>query len=218
MTPIPLTFRLCGSRKASSRFFACLGTTNPQLQRRRVRPPHPLRNEEGQGRGEGGQGSWTAFVGPVFGWLVAVSLLAGCGRQLPTTPPPAAHKHEHHPPHGGTPVVLGNEEYHLELLLDNQPGIMDAYVLDDEMENFVRIAADSFQVTAKLPDRQEVLTFKAVANRATGETVGATSMFAVQADWLKTNQTFDGTLSELTVKGNAYRNVSFNFPKGNDTD
>jgi len=147
-----------------------------------------------------------------------IALLAGCGQQTPTVPPPAAHKHEHHPPHGGTPVVLGNEEHHLEFVLDNQTGIMDAYVLDGEMENFVRIAAESFEVTAKLPDRQEVLTFKAVASNATGETVGDTSMFEARADWLKRTNSFDGVLKQLTVQGTSYTNVAFNFPEGNDTD
>jgi len=137
---------------------------------------------------------------------------------MPTTPPPAAHKHEHHPPHGGTPVVLGNEDYHLEFVLDNQNGLMDGYVLDDEMENYVRIAAESFEVTCKLPGRQEALAFKAVASNATGEKAGDTSMFEARADWLKTTNSFDATLKQLTVKGTTFTNVDFNFPKGNDTD
>ncbi len=144
--------------------------------------------------------------------------LTGCGDQTPVTPPPAAHKHEHHPPHGGTPVVLGNEACHLELVLDKTNGIMNAYLLDGEMENFVRIPAESFAVAAKLPASTEVLDFKAVANRATGETVGDTSMFSAQADWLKSASSFDGALTQLTVKGTTYTNVAFNFPKGNDTD
>ena len=39
-------------------------------------------------------------------------------------------KHEHHAPHGGTPVVLGDEAYHLELVRDPAKGKLQAFVLD----------------------------------------------------------------------------------------
>jgi hypothetical protein len=86
------------------------------------------------------------------------------------------------------------------------------------MESFVRIPAESFTVTARLPAGDAALDFKAVANRATGETVGDTSRFSAEADWLKGASAFDGVLKELTVKGSTYTNVVFNFPRGNDTD
>jgi hypothetical protein len=150
---------------------------------------------------------------------LACGLLAGCGENQPTPPnPTVAHKHEHKPLHGGTPVELGEEEYHVELVLDAPAGKLEAYVLDGELENFVRIAAESFQVSAKLPDREEVLIFKAVPNSATGEKVGDTSMFVGQAEWLKSTKTFDAVLKTLTVKGKTYPDVAFNFPKGNDKD
>jgi len=57
-----------------------------------------------------------------------------------------------------------------------------------------------------------------VANAATGETVGDTALFEAQAEWLKTNASFDAAINELQVRGNTYANVRFNFPKGNDTD
>ena len=43
-------------------------------------------------------------------------------------------------------------------------------------------------------------------------------MFETQADWLKSQPTFDAVLKQLTVRGNTYSNVAFNFPKGNDAD
>jgi len=146
------------------------------------------------------------------GWM-----LCGCHKETSgpqkAQPPP---KHEHKPPHGGTPVVLGREEYHLELLLDAAAGAMQAYVLDGEMEEFVRVPAASFEVTAQLPGGYQTLVFNAVPNRATGETVGDTSFFTAQAGWLKTAKNFDALLKELKVKGTVYENVAFNFPKGND--
>jgi hypothetical protein len=158
------------------------------------------------------------FIAMVCGGLVC-GLLCSCGKetsleQKAETPA----RHEHKPPHGGTPVVLGHEEYHVELVLDGATGTMQAYVMDGELEEFVRVGAASFEIAAKRPGGEETLVFNAVPNRATGETVGDTSFFTAQAEWLKTAKTFDAVLKELKVKGNVYQNVAFNFPKGNDAD
>ena len=149
----------------------------------------------------------------------AVGLFGGCERQPLRAPQQVGgHRHEHKPPHHGTPVVLGKEEYHVELVLDASAGRLQAYIMDGELENFVRVPADSFAVAAMLGGKEEVLMFKAVTNNATGEKVGDTSLFEAQADWLKTNATFDGVLRQLNVHGTTYRNITFNFPKGNETD
>ncbi len=144
-------------------------------------------------------------------------LLAGCGHHQNHASDDSPHLHVDTPPHGGTPVALG-DDYQIEWVLDAPAGLLQAYVLDGEMENFVRIAAPSFELRAKLPGREEVLHFAAVANSATGETVGSTALFEVRAEWLKTNNTFDALLPEINVEGTVFTNVTFNFPKGNDKD
>jgi hypothetical protein len=153
--------------------------------------------------------------------LVFVSLLGGfaaCAKQeAPTATAPAA-RHEHKAPHGGTPIVLGREAYHLELVRDAAGGKLTAYVLDGEMDNFVRVKAASLEVVASGGTEKRLLTFRAVANPATGETIGDTSQFEAQADWLKTEAAFDATLSSLEIRGTAFTAVAFNFPKGNDRD
>jgi hypothetical protein len=150
---------------------------------------------------------------------LAVGLFGGCERQPSRAPQQTSeHRHEHKPPHHGTPVVLGKEEYHVELVLDAAAGRLQAYIMDGELENFVRLPDQSFVVTARLAGKEEVLTFQAIANNVTGEKVGDTALFEAQADWLKTNAAFDGVLRRLTVRGTTYENVTFNFPKGNDTD
>jgi hypothetical protein len=157
-------------------------------------------------------------IWPILTLAFAIGLLAGCSEHAPSVPPSdAAHLHKDVPPHGGTPVVLG-EDYKMELVLDTPAGRLDAYVFDSEFENFVRIKTEAFEMTAKLPGGEEVLAFKAVPNAATGETVGDTSMFEAQADWLKTQKSFDAVLKQVTVRGNTYSNIVFNFPKGNDTE
>ena len=150
---------------------------------------------------------------------LTAALLAGCGEKRAAAPESKAlPKHEHKPPHHGTPVVLGNEEYHVELVLDAPAGKLQAFILDGELENFVRISAPSFTITAKLPGGEHPLVFQAVANHATGEEVGDTALFEAQADWLKTTPAFDAVIDELTVRSNSYQRVTFNFPKGNDAD
>jgi hypothetical protein len=149
-------------------------------------------------------------------FLAALSVLAaGCSR--PPAPEARPHRHEHHPPHGGTPVVLGAEAYHLELVLDAPSGTLQAYLLDGEMEAFVRSADRSLVVDAAAGGQTRTLVLAAAANAATGETVGDTSLFEAQADWLRSAPTFDGELRSITVRGTVFTAVKFNFPKGNDT-
>lgn len=150
--------------------------------------------------------------------LLALGLAVGCGSKPEPAPAETSAKHEHKPLHGGTAVELGKEEYHLELVLDAPNGKMEAYVMDGELENFIRIGMESFEVQAKLPKGEETLVFKAVANSATGEKVGETSLFEAQADWLKTTKNFDGILKKIEIRGSKYEAVTFNFPKGNDAD
>jgi hypothetical protein len=146
--------------------------------------------------------------------------LAGCSKPQPAAPaasaPPA--KHEHKAPHDGTPVVLGNEACHLELVRDAATGTLQAYVLDGEMENFIRTNAASLEIVATVNGAPQTLALKPVANAATGETMGDTSLFEAKADWLKTTAQFDATLKTITVRGTTFRDVKFNFPKGNDKD
>lgn len=150
--------------------------------------------------------------------LASLAVTAGCGKNPPASPNASVAKHEHHPPHGGTPVVLGHEAYHLELVLDPVAGKLSAYVLDGEMENFVRVAAPSFEIVATAAARSQPLVLLAVPNPATGETVGDTSLFEVTADCLKATPTFDAVLTKLDIRGAAFTGVPFNFPQGNDRD
>jgi hypothetical protein len=144
-----------------------------------------------------------------------VLLAGGCSREGTAEVP---RKHEHHPPHGGTPVVLGDEAYHLEFVRDAADGRLDIYVLDGEMENFIRIAAPSIEVVATVNGGRRPLVFRAVAHPETGEAVGDTSQFEAEADWLKSTASFDAVLEGIDVRGSTFANVPFNFPKGNDTD
>ena len=151
--------------------------------------------------------------------LGATVIAAGCSKQAPVSTAAAKPPHhEHKPPHHGTPVVLGDEVYHVELVLDAAAGKLQAYVFDGELENFIRSSVPSIEIDAVVNGQPKTLVLSAVANPATGETVGDTSLFEGQAEWLKTAKEFDATLKTITIRGTTFADVKFNFPKGNDKD
>src|SRR5438270_2107789 len=110
--------------------------------------------------------------------LIPLAITAGCGKR-PPEPEAAAKpaKHEHKPPHGGTPVALGDELYHVELVLDSPTGKLQAFVFDGELENFIRSTVPSFEIDAAVNGAPQALQLSAVANPATGETIGDSSLF-----------------------------------------
>ena len=128
--------------------------------------------------------------------------------------------HEHHAPHKGTLVEFGEEFAHVELVIDAATGKVSAYVLDGEAEKSVRIAQKNIviKVPAKEGGPKEAfdVTLTAQASPLSGEKEGDTSEFAGQSDMLKGLTNFDATLLIVTVKGKAFENVKFNFPKGNE--
>ena len=120
--------------------------------------------------------------------------------------------HVHVAPHGGNLVEIGDHAYNVELLRDNTAGKLTAYVLDGHAENFVRIAVPTLELVAMPGGRYTPLTLRAVANPSTGETIGDTSQFAVQADWLKTAGGFSGIFT-IEIKGTTFEQVSYHVPK-----
>lgn len=149
--------------------------------------------------------------------LAVLFLAAGCSKSdSHAGHDHSGHGHVHKAPHDGTPVVLGDEAYHLEFVRDAAAGKLSVYVLDGHMENFIRIAAPSLELVATVNGAPQTLTLAAIPDSATGERVGDTSLFAAQADWLKTTDTFDAVLNRIVVRGAMFGDVKFNFPKGNE--
>ncbi len=162
------------------------------------------------------------FTRPAFAALLSTVILAsapGCGdgghgKQTAGASPPI--KHEHTPPHGGTAIELGEEAFHLELVRDPEAGVLKCYVLDGHLENFIRVADLTFTINAQISGKTERLSFQAVANPATGETAGDTSLFEARAEWLRAVARFEGELESLTIRGTRFNSVPFKFPEGNE--
>jgi hypothetical protein len=120
--------------------------------------------------------------------------------------------HAHNAPHGGILVELGNHAFNVELLRDPATGKLTAWILDAHAENFVRIASPAIEVVAMPGGKFTPLSLAAVANPATGETVGSTSQFEVQADWLKTSGPLTGIFT-VEIRGTKFEKVGFALSK-----
>ncbi len=120
--------------------------------------------------------------------------------------------HVHTAPHGGILVELGDHAFNVELLRDPATGKLTAWILDAHAENFVRIASPAIEVVAMPGGKFTPLSLAAVANPATGETVGNTSQFEVQADWLKTSGPFTGIVT-VEIRGTKFEKVAFALSK-----
>jgi hypothetical protein len=132
--------------------------------------------------------------------------LAACG-QKEHAPAPAG-GHAHTAPHGGTLIEVGEHAYNLEILRDASAGKLTAWVLDGHAENFVRIKQPALDLVASVGGEKRALVLKAVANPATGESVGDTSQFEVQADWLKTAGDFGIVVPAIEIKGTKFGQIA----------
>lgn len=146
---------------------------------------------------------------PLFAALLLLTL-GGCSQPEPSA---SGRGHVHRAPHGGTLVEVGQHAYNLELVRDASAGKLTAYVLDGHAENFIRLTMPSFDLIAFTGGERKTLTLRAVANPATGETVGDTSQFEAQADWLKSAAEFPGTITTLEIRGTTFTNVALQMRK-----
>jgi hypothetical protein len=121
--------------------------------------------------------------------------------------------HTHRAPHGGTLVEIGEHAYNLELVRDAAAGKLTAYVLDGHAENFIRIAAPAIELVAFTGGERRPLSLRAVANPTTGETVGDTSQFEAQADWLKNTAEFPGEIPAVEIRGSKFQGIALYLRK-----
>ena len=143
-----------------------------------------------------------------------VALCSGCSKKKSTE---AAHDHEHGKaghhvhvaPHGGTLVEVGEHQFNLEFILDASSGKLTAYLLDAHAENFVRLETQTLEIDVAAPGPARRLILNATANAATGETVGNTSQFEAQADWLKQSGALNGEIGPLEIRETKFPPVAF---------
>jgi hypothetical protein len=137
-------------------------------------------------------------------------LSTGCGRHDHGH---AGGGHAHAAPHGGVLVELGAHQANLEIVHDAATGTLELYLLDAHAENFVRIAAPSLPVAVSADGATpRALVLEAVANPATGETVGDTSLFRASAEWLRGPGPFQLVVASITLPAGTFSDVRASFP------
>jgi hypothetical protein len=129
--------------------------------------------------------------------------VVGCGRHDHAVEKKGG-GHAHTAPHGGVLIEVGEHAYNLELLRDSAAGKLTVWVLDGHAENFVRIKSPALEATVTSGSEKKSLSLKAVANPATGETVGDTSQFEAQADWLKGSLPLEVAFAPVDIKGRRF--------------
>ena len=144
--------------------------------------------------------------------LLSVSLIAfaGCSKNNHDHPHQLDQSRDHHVhqgPHNGTLVELGDHQYSIEFVHDPAAQSLSLYVLDGHAENFIRLPDRSIEAILQRNGQPTPLTLAAVANQATGETVGDTSQFTATAGWLSSPQNIELAIPSLTVRGMAFQDI-----------
>ena len=120
--------------------------------------------------------------------------------------------HVHEPLLGGQLMALGEHGsgYNLELLIDEN-NRFSVYILDAHAENFVRIDQESMQVNLS-DENKTSITLDAVADSATGETVGNTSHFQSKGT-VEKFLPLNGIIEMIEIGSKQYSEIEFAFPK-----
>ena len=100
--------------------------------------------------------------------------------------------------------------YNLELLIDESDRL-SIYILDAHAEGFVRISQATLEVSIKENNQSTVLTLDAVADSATGETVGDTSHFRTP-DSIQVARPFSGHVKSLVIGSHEYNQTKISYP------
>ncbi len=143
--------------------------------------------------------------------LTGVLMVAGCG---PASPPKAGpggtaskveHDHSSEGPHGGHLIELGDEQYHVELVLDDKAGEVTFYVLDSAAKKAVPI--DAAELVVNLKHGGEAEQFKIAAKPESGETAGTSSRFFSADKELAGDLDAEGADAQLvvTIAGKQFR-------------
>lgn len=146
---------------------------------------------------------------------------AGCGRDstnraassaaTETAGPPATvesgHEHAHASvgPHGGSLIELGEEEYHAELVHNEQAGTVTIYLLDSAAKANVPIDAADVTINLKHDGRGE--QFKLTSSPDQGDPAGKSSRFASSDAELAADLDHEDAAPQLviTINGKQYR-------------
>lgn len=147
-----------------------------------------------------------------LGLILAFLVTTGCARKdSPPATAAAPEGHAHVAQQGGVLAEVGEEAYHIEFRHGETAGVVQAFIMDGEAENFVRSDQPAFTARARSGDLEIPLTFRAVASSATGEKVGDTSLFEASTS-LPPGSALTITVPVFTLKGHDYHDITVELP------
>ncbi len=117
----------------------------------------------------------------------------------------AEHGHAEVGPHGGDLIELGEEEYHAEIIHDEQSGTITIHLLSGDAKKLVAIPAADIKINLKHGDKAE--QFKLVASPIATDPEGSTSRFVSTDAELANDLDIEGCKAKLVVviAGKQYR-------------
>ncbi|TWT64355.1 hypothetical protein [Rubinisphaera italica] len=150
-----------------------------------------------------------------FFLMATVLVIAGCSDKsstdTATSGPPntvdahAGHAHPSEGPHHGDLIELGNEEYHAEILHDEDAGTITIYVLNGAATEQVSIDATEVTINAKHDGKPEQFTL--AASPDTNDPQGKSSRFISNDAELAHRLDEEGAEPKLvlSINGKSYR-------------
>lgn len=148
---------------------------------------------------------------PLLTSLSLVWFAAGCGdapdskkpKEVSGGPPKtvetSGHEHDHgDPPHHGTLIELGDEEYHAELVHDEKAKTVTVYILDSAAKKAVPIEAAEIVINLKHDGKPEQFPLK--ADPDSGDPQGKSSRFVSKDAELAEDLDHKGANPQLAVQ------------------
>ncbi|HIF01079.1 MAG TPA: hypothetical protein EYG03_05485 [Planctomycetes bacterium] len=116
-----------------------------------------------------------------------------------------AHAHPSEGPHHGDLVELGNEEYHAEVVHDEDHGRLEIYILDGSATK--QVAIDTTELTINISHDGQPEQFILTAKPDEGDEDGKSSRFVSDDKELAEHLDEEGTSPRMVVKinGKSYR-------------
>lgn len=145
-----------------------------------------------------------------LGGCTGKSATNGAGAQPTATQskePGGGHVHPTEGPHGGELIELGNEEYHAELLHDDDTGTVTIYILNEAADE--QVAIDESEITVNAKQDGQPAQFKLAATPDASDSPGRSSRFVSNDNDLATlldEHEADPRLV-LAIKGKSYRGL-----------
>ncbi|NOY28695.1 MAG: hypothetical protein GXP28_00540 [Planctomycetes bacterium] len=156
----------------------------------------------------------TNFVVPAIAVMaLGLMIFSGCGGGDSAGTSSTAGSHDDHDdhdhpsegPHHGGLVELGNEEYHAELVHDDDAGTVTIYLLDSSAKSAVPIEATELLIN--LSHDGEAEQFTLASSPDAGDPAGKSSRFVSDDEELVEDLDHEGADAQLvvTIAGKQYR-------------